>query len=88
MNGLNQFSESDEEFFEDFSGWEITDTDLEEILAEARTARDIRLRRLVKHVQYLRFLMPKLVELAEQTDDTDTFVVLTKAALRLKNTGK
>jgi len=82
MSDLDYLAESDEEFFEDFSGWEVTDKDLDEILIEARKSNDIRLRRLIKHVQYLRFLMPKLLELAEKTDDTNTFVVLSKAALK------
>lgn len=84
MSDPDYLTESDDEFFEDFSGWEITDKDLDEILVEARKSNDIRLRRLVKHVQYLRFLMPKLVELAEKTDDTNTFVVLSQAALKSK----
>lgn len=88
MSEVDYSIESEDEFFEDFGGWEITDADLEEMLAEARKERDMRLRRLIKHVQYLRFLMPRLLELAEKTDNENTFVVLTRAALRNNNTDR
>lgn len=81
MGDLDHLSESEDEFLEDFSGWEISDKELEEILLNTRAENDIRLRRLVKHIQYLRFLNAEMVERAEQAGATNTFVSLSKAAI-------
>src|SRR5687767_5740382 len=88
MNNGESNPESEEEFYEDFSGWEITEKELNEILADARKSGDVRIRRLVKQVKYLKFLMPRLIELAEHTDRENTFVALSKAALKLADKDK
>lgn len=72
------------EFYEDFSGWEITNEDLEEMLIDARRENNIRLRRFVKHTQYLRFLIPKLLELVEETNVENPIVAFSRAAVRNK----
>ena len=61
-------NETFEEFFEDFSGWEITDEELEEMLTESPANSDIRLRRLIKQHQNFRFLIPNLIEIAERVE--------------------
>jgi hypothetical protein len=81
MTGKDVLFESEDEFFEDFSGWKITDTDLEELLIRARKTSDVRLRRLVKQTQYLRWLMPQLLEIAEQDCRDNNIVKLARAAI-------
>ena len=77
-------NETLEEFFEDFSGWEITDEELEGMLNDARADSDIRLRRLIKQHQYFRFLIPHLIEIAEWVEGDNQFVELAKSAVRME----
>lgn len=74
--------ETEDEFFVDFSGWELTDDELEEILVRSRQTQDNQLRRLVKQAQYFRWLLPKLLELAERSGEKNQLIELARAALR------
>ena len=69
MSGDEHSIESEDEFFEDFSGWQITGDDLERMLIDARTNGDVQLRRLVKQNQYFRFLLLKIIEAADRNED-------------------
>jgi len=82
MSTIDFSVESEDEIYEDLSGWELTDKDLEEMLIRSRQTMDVPLRRLVKQAQYLRWLMPKLLELAEQSGQENTFIDLARGALR------
>lgn len=88
MGDIDYSVESEDEFYEDFSGWEITDEELEELLIHARRTSDIKLRRLVKQAQYFRWLMPKLLELAESNADENNITKLARAALRTVRNNK
>lgn len=74
--------ESEDEFLEDFSGWEITDEELAEILIRARKSGDSQLRRLVKQNQYFRWLLRNFVEFSERSGDTIKLIDLTRLALK------
>jgi|KBSMisStandDraft_5_1062788.scaffolds.fasta_scaffold1086587_2 hypothetical protein len=88
MNKVDYSLESEDEFYEDFSGWTLTDRDLNEILARARAAGDVPLRRLVKQAQYFRFLLPKLLEVVEGHVDENPIIELARAAVRSLNKDK
>lgn len=60
---------SDDKFYEDFSGWSISDDDLERRLEVARKTSDVELRRIVKQNLYFRFLFRNLLALHDQGDD-------------------
>ena len=77
-------AESEEEFFEDFSGYEITDDDLDEVLIEARRNGDVRLRRAMKELQFFRFLFRNLNEQSENGQDISAFIEMGKRALKSK----
>ena len=74
--------ESEDEFYEDFSGWQITESELEELLIQARQVADIKLRRLVKQAQYLRWLIPNLLELIEPEAENHTIVKLSRTVVK------
>ena len=84
MSNQGHSSESEDEFFEDFSGWRITDDDLENMLITARMNGDVRLRRLVKQNQYLRFLLDKILEAVDRNEDLqkNQLVDLARTALK------
>jgi hypothetical protein len=79
-------TESEEEFFENFSGWELTNEDLEEVLLSARKDGDLRLRRLVKQSQYFEFLLRKLIYFTDNNDHDGraNMLDLARVALRTK----
>ena len=82
MSEIDYLAETEDEFYGDFSGWEITDEELDALLIRARKDSDVLLRRLVKHTQYLRFLMPQLLDLAEKKEPENICVNLARRALR------
>jgi len=88
MNKVNYSVESEAEFYEDFSGWTLTDDDLNEILTRARAAGDVPLRRLVKQAQYFRFLLPKLLEVVEGHVDENPIIDLARSAVQSMNKDK
>lgn len=55
MNEMDHSVESEDEFFEDFSGSKLTDEEVQNLIVEARQNSDIKLRRLAKQVQFWRF---------------------------------
>ena len=82
MNDRDFSVESEDEFFEDFSGWEITDEQLSELLVHARRNDDLMLRRLVKQNQYYRSLLNILIDLSDQGGDESRIIELARFALR------
>ncbi len=74
--------ESEDEFFEDFSGWEITDNELTELLILARKNGDVQLRRLVKQNQYFRWLLNNFVEFSDPSENTIKLIELARSALK------
>jgi hypothetical protein len=82
MSSVDHSTMSDDEFFEDFSGCNITDDELEEILARARQTSNIELRQLVKHTQYLRWLVRRLLKIAAPEDSEHTVIKLAQAEVR------
>jgi hypothetical protein len=82
MTVTRHIEESEDEFFEDFSGWEITNQQLAELLVEARTHGDVRLRRVVKQNQYFRWILEHLVSRSEQGEDVNWIVELASEALK------
>lgn len=74
--------ESEDEFYEDFSGWQITDEELDEMLRHARSTSDVKLRRIVKQNLYFRWLLRNIVELSDTNGDIRNVLELVNAALR------
>ncbi|MBX3295935.1 MAG: hypothetical protein KF762_09505 [Acidobacteria bacterium] len=73
---------SDEEFYEDFSGWSISDEDLERRLEVARRTSDVELRRIIKQSQYFRFLVRNLLALHDREEDTREIIELMRRAAK------
>jgi len=65
MEEVDYSIESDEEFYEDFSGRGLSDKELDEVLIEARKNSDAELRIIVKELQYARFLLKNIIEFVE-----------------------
>lgn len=90
----SDYSVESEEFYEDFSGYHISDQDLEEIPFFAGKTSDIRLRRSIKELQYVRFLMKHLVELIKDENDNNILSIqnlarnYVNALIRGENKGK
>lgn len=82
MNDRDFSIESEDEFFEDFSGWEVTDEQLSELLIHARRNDDLMLRRLVKQNQYYRWLLTSIIDLSDHGDDGSRIIELARFALR------
>ncbi len=80
MEEIDYSIESEDEFYEDFSGYHISDKDIEEILILARKNSDIKLRRSIKELQYLRFLMKHLAELIPDENEENKFLTIQKLA--------
>ena len=78
-----ELKEADEEFYEDFSGWEITDDELEDTLARARPTGDVRLRRIVKQNQYFRWLLRTIIEQSDESNDIATILDMSRRALKI-----
>ncbi len=67
--------ESEEEFYEDFSGKNLSDEELNEILIKARKSSDAELRIIVKELQYARFLLKNIIEFVNDTDESDLLTI-------------
>ena len=85
MKEIDYSIESEDEFYEDFSGYHISDKDLEEILILARKNSDVKLRRSIKELQYLRFLMKHLVELIPDENEKNKFLTIQNLAKNYVN---
>lgn len=70
MEEIDYSIESDEEFYEDFSGRGLSDKELEEVLIKARKSSDTELRIIVKELQYARFLLKHMVEFIEADESS------------------
>lgn len=57
MQEINYSIELEEEFYEDFSGKNLSDKELNNILIKARKNSDAEFRIIVKELQYARFLL-------------------------------
>jgi hypothetical protein len=55
MEEIDYSIETEEEFYEDFSGRNLSDQELNEVLIKARKDSDTKLRIIVKELQYARF---------------------------------
>lgn len=62
MNEVDYSIESDDEFYEDFSGRGLSDKELDEVLIKARKNSDAELRIIVKELQYARLLLKHVIE--------------------------
>jgi len=86
MNDRDFSVEAEDEFFEDFSGWEITDDQLSELLIVARATDDTMLRRVVKQNQYYRWLLNNLIDLSDRGDHVSGVIELARFALNKRKT--
>jgi hypothetical protein len=68
--------ETEEEFFEDFSGRTLSDNELGEVLIKARKNSDAELRIIVKELQYARYLLKNIIEFVEE--DKSEFLTIQK----------
>ena len=71
MEEIDYSIETEEEFYEDFSGNHLTDEELNDVLIKARKNSDPELRVIVKELQYARFLLRHIIEFA---DDRSAFL--------------
>lgn len=78
MEDTDYSAETDEEFYEDFSGRNLSDKELNEVLIKARKNNDSELRIIVKELQYARFILKHVVEFVE--DDRIEFSHIRKLA--------
>lgn len=62
MEEIDYSIETEEEFYEDFSGKNLSDAELYEVLIKARKNSDAELRIIVKELQYTRFLLKHIIE--------------------------
>lgn len=62
MEEIDYSVETDEEFFEDFGGRNLSDDELNEVLIKARRNSDAELRIIIKELQYTRFLLRHIIE--------------------------
>ncbi len=69
MQEIDYSIESEEEFYEDFSGRGLSDKELNEVLIKARKNSDAELRIIVKELQYARVLLKNVIEFVE-TDES------------------
>ncbi|MGI8544346.1 MAG: hypothetical protein ACR2MD_12855 [Aridibacter sp.] len=67
--------ESEEEFYEDFSGNSLSDEELNEVLIKARKNSDAELRIIVKELQYARFLITHIIKFIEDSDESDFLTI-------------
>lgn len=65
MEKIDYSIESDEEFYEDFSGRGLSDKELNEVLFKARKNSDAELRIIVKELKYARFMLQNVSEVIE-----------------------
>lgn len=70
--------ETDEEFYEDFSGRNLSDEKLNEVLIKAGKNSDAELRIIIKELLYARFLLKHIVEFVE--DERSEFSHIRKLA--------
>jgi len=74
MEEIDYSIESEEEFYEDFSGRTLSDNELGEVLIKARKSSDAELRIIVKELQYARFLLRHITEFVE-TDESEFLTI-------------
>jgi hypothetical protein len=78
MEEIDYSIETEEEFYEDFSGRALSDNELGEVLIKARKNSDAELRIIVKELQYARFLLRHIIEFVET--DESAFLNIQKLA--------
>lgn len=71
-----------DEFYEDFSGWKITDQELDDELEKVRKNEDVKARRIIKQNQYFRSLLRNIVELSDKDEDIGYLLDLARRALQ------
>lgn len=62
MEEMDYSVESEDEFYEDFSGRGLSDRELEQVLIKARKNSNAELRIIVKELQYTRVLLKQVIE--------------------------
>jgi hypothetical protein len=76
MEEIDYSVETEEEFYEDFGGRNLSDKELNEVLIKARKSDDSELRIIVKELQYTRFLLKNIVEfIVDSNEDNDLLTI-------------
>lgn len=70
--------ETEEEFYEDFSGRNLSDEELNNVLIRARENSDAELRIIVKELQYARFLLKHIIEFVDDSNENNDLLTIQK----------
>lgn len=78
MEEIDYSVETEEEFYEDFSGRNLSDKELNEVLIKARKSDDSELQIIVKELQYKRFLLKNIVEFIVDSNEGNNLLTIQK----------
>ncbi len=80
MAEIDYSIETEEEFYEDFSGKNLSDEELNKVLIKARKTSDAELRIIVKELQYTRFLLKNVIEFVVDPNENKDLLTIQKLA--------